>query len=212
MKKFTNEQKEIMKKHYTQNIVDEIFHYVNKKVDLKNMQNYLVNPTKQAKIFINFYGNLTKGKIKGKILEFGPGAGFGLYWAKQYGYEINGIDIDQKKLRNMRSFDDIKSILGVNELVKFYNGHGKMPFEKNEFSHVFAKNSIHHVKRTDNKKLSKEAAMIDRVNELSRICEPKAVWFIYGTKVSKMCRGYLNKIGNPKKIKVRGIQKGKFIN
>lgn len=122
-----------------------------------------------------------------------------------------GIDINQIEANEIYSFDFIHQILGIKDKIKKYDGHGELPFKDNEFDVLISKNAIHHAKTTDDNTLTKTDIYIKRFEEITRILKPSSKLYIKSTGRSKLCQDYLDKMGNPKDLKVMCWERGEIV-
>lgn len=156
---------------------------------------YLYDENSQTNFFINLFSNYD---IKGKIIEFGPGAGYGIYIGKKLGYDITGIDIYHEKMpKEFMNFTETLKELNVYDNVKFYDGIERLPFNDNEFDIMISKASIARFRYTKDKfyDMEKQKRTKIRFKELIRITKPKGKWFVI-TQKTKWTKKYLNMYDN----------------
>ena len=200
--------------------IDEKFIILNKEYCKKNKIKFIKPSVGNSKYilnykhFIKYYKKFFKTyKINGNMLDFGCGPGFAVYVGNLKGYNVIGLDVDQKNFdgskfwrsKNDLTYSSIHKILEITSKIKFYDGHN-IPFNDNNFDSILSNWSIlfdYSISEGQKKLLDKfnNKRLKKRVIELIRISKKKAIWYIspkfHFEKIIKLFKKF-----NKKNIKI----------
>jgi len=135
-------------------------------------------------MFFNRYGN--KRDI---ILDFGCGAGWGIFVGRRMGYEVYGLDVECPETAPFFKF---RKKIDVDKYVKMYDGVS-VPYDDNTFTLITCKSSLSKYVNLSKEKITLEKKVNKRVSEISRILKPKGI-IITDEMKSKAAQG-MKKVG-----------------
>lgn len=155
-----------------------------------NIENWMV--------FFNYFDKSLK------ILDFGCGAGWGIYLGRKLGYDIEGLDSTGIRKDRLKQFNDFRDEIGVSKYVKLYNGCGALPYLDNSFSLIVCRASFNKFRNTQGLKNESELA-IERLKEFDRILIQPKIVVITGNYFKKEFSKFNFKVYNWKKFGVNKL-------
>jgi SAM-dependent methyltransferase len=154
---------------------------------------------KMWKVFFDFFDRSYK------ILDFGCGAAFSVYFGRKLGYDIVGVDT--KNSGNAERFIEFRDALGVSDHVKLYDGFGRLPYEDNSFSLIVCRASFNKFNRSVGEKKENIPLVIERLNEFDRILDKSRIVVITGSYFKKQFQEFDFKVYNWSKYEVTRLWK-----
>jgi len=142
------------------------------------------------------------------ILDFGCASGFSIFTGRMFGFEnVYGLDVDTSDNAEfyyplMRA---VSKIIGVDEKIKLYCGHGELPFEDNTFDAIVSYSAITKDFSEGHSGSGTSARLRVRVQELDRISKPDATWFIYPKKHLDLFRDMSLSVGLKSNIRFKKL-------
>jgi hypothetical protein len=127
-----------------------------------------------------------------KILDFGCGAAFSIYFGRQKGYDIVGLDT--KNSGNAKRFIEFRDVLGISEYVKLYDGYGRLPFNDNSFSLIVCRASFNKFNTKPGERPENIPLVMERLKEFDRITVKDKIVVITGSYFKKQFKQFNFKV------------------
>jgi len=155
-----------------------------------------------------FWEECYEGTKQDKILDFGCGGGRYLFVGRELGYNVIGLDINQK-LFGDDIFERLHEIYGIEKYITFYDGIN-IPFEENSFDVILfcisiTKDFIFSEKEGGLSHFKCLSRLEQRIKNLIKISNHDAVWHIIPNKHIKEITPFFDKFNN-KNLKIRGFK------
>ncbi len=145
--------------------------------------------------FYNFLSYLSESEVKEQILDCGSGGSY----PKQslfvlLGFDIIGIECSEERLEQAQDYAKRNNL----ELTMQLADMRAIPFESNNFGHVYSWNTIFHMNKTDIKKA---------VDEMIRVLKPGGLCFLNFLSVDSEFYGEGEEINPGECIQIEGDEK-----
>lgn len=155
-----------------------------------------------------FWKERYKGTKRDKILDFGCGGGRYLFVGRKLGYNVIGLDVDQK-LFGDDIFERLHEIYGIEKYIIFYDGIN-IPFEENSFDVILfsisiMKDFIFSKKEGEWAHFKCISRLEQRIKNLIKISKHDAVWYIVPNRHIGEIKPFFDKFNN-KNLKIKGFK------
>ena len=167
---------------------------------------------KQLRQFVRRWDKFFRSEIYCKktdhILDFGCASGFSIFTGQMYGFEnVYGLDVDVSDNAEFYYplMREVSKIIGVDDKIKVYCGHGELPFEDNTFDAIVSFSAITKDFSVGHRGSGTPERLRIRVRELDRISRPAATWFVYPVKHLDLFRDLSLNVGLSSNIKFKKL-------